>query len=316
MPRPWLSILMPIYNGENYLRCALNSIFKQASKTDFEVIAVDDGSTDSSLSILEDFQQRLPLRIDRLSRVGNWVKVTNHALSIATGHYVCFLHQDDLWLEDRLLTVRNITSAWPTADLILQPTRFVDHRGRFVGLWRCPLPKDRLLSSSRVLERLTVQNFVAIVAPVFRREVALDSGGLDEGLWYTADWDLWLKIASRGPTICWPSPLSAFRLHPTSQTVVRSANLADFRSQFEAVHNRHLESWQATEKTRQAVSRAARFSMEVNVALAAASHGLPQDWLGIVAKGIEMGPSCLGRYIRDSRILERLLSRFRARSPI
>ena len=165
---------MPVYNGENYLRCALNSIFEQASKTDFEVIAVDDGSTDSSLSILEDFQQRLPLRIDRLSRVGNWVKVTNHALSVATGHYVCFLHQDDLWLEDRLLTVRNITSAWPTADLILQPTRFVDRRGRFVGLWRCPLPKDRLLSSSRVLEQLTVQNFVAIVAPVFRREAALE----------------------------------------------------------------------------------------------------------------------------------------------
>ena len=146
-----------------------------------------------------------------------------------------------------------------------------------------------------------MQNFIATVAPVFRREAALECLRLDETLWYTADWDFWLKIASRGTTICWRSPLSAFRLHPAYQTVLRSVNLADFRSQFvEAVldHDRHLASWQATEKTRQAVSRAARFSdgSEMRL-LAGASHGLPQDWFGIVAEGIEMGPICLGRYI-------------------
>ena len=134
MPRPWLSILMPVYNGENYLRCALGSIFEAGKQNPFEVIAVDDGSTDSSLSILEDFL--------RNNAAFHFVSIGPRARELGQSyksrssgcygdHSLRSLHQDDLWLEDRLLTIREIASEWPTADLILQPTRFIDHRGRF-----------------------------------------------------------------------------------------------------------------------------------------------------------------------------------------
>jgi len=93
---PWLSVIMPVHNGERYLAEALRSV--RAEGTDgYEVIAVDDGSSDSTSDILTEWEQLLPLR--RLARRGggNWVAATNAGLREARGEYVCFLHQDDLW---------------------------------------------------------------------------------------------------------------------------------------------------------------------------------------------------------------------------
>src|ERR1035438_6119918 len=68
--------------------------------------------------------------------------------------------------------------------------RAIDQDGRKLGVWRCPLPANIELSSNLVMDRLLVQNFIAAPAPVFRRDTWLSCGGLDEKLWYTADWDI------------------------------------------------------------------------------------------------------------------------------
>ena len=97
MSRPWLSVIMPTYNGEAFLTNALNSILSQGDDQ-IEVIAVDDGSTDATIPILKSFATKLSLRIIVRERVGNWAANTNHGLSLAQGDFVCFLHQDDHWL--------------------------------------------------------------------------------------------------------------------------------------------------------------------------------------------------------------------------
>src|SRR5690349_19596597 len=116
--QPWLSVLMPTYNGRLYLPFALNSIVAQEDD-DIECIAVDDGSTDETLSILNSFEDKLSIKNLARERQGNWVGNTNYALSLARGEYVCFLHQDDLWLKDRLYLMKQLAEQFPKVVLLL-----------------------------------------------------------------------------------------------------------------------------------------------------------------------------------------------------
>ncbi len=310
MERPWLSVILPTYNGEAFLESALESVLPQLDGR-VEVIAVDDGSTDSTIQILESYREKMPLVIFERGRIGSWVANTNFGLEQARGDYVCFLHQDDLWLDGRLSHLRSWIDQSRSTALFLHPSRFIDSDGRGVGLWRCPLPGGEVLESAFVVERLLVQNFISMPAPMFSRELALKVGGLDEDLWYTADWDFWLKLAALGKTVYHPQALSAFRIHPLSQTAVRSDRNDDFRKQLEIVLERHLEDWKSFESIGRRVRRIAQYSVEVNIALAARVHGQESRLSHLFVQSLGLGPSGWLRYLRDSRILERVLARQR-----
>jgi len=310
--QPWLTVVVPTFNGAAYLPRALDSIAAEPDPG-VSVIAVDDGSDDDTPAILDRYRSRLNLDVVH-NRTGSWVANTNLALQRATGERACFLHQDDYWLPGRLEALRRQLAATPGAALLLHACRFVDRAERPLGSWRCPLPAYEPLPAADCVERLLVQNFVGIPGATFRRDLALAAGGLDESLWYTADWDLWLKLASTGPTVYIPRPLAAFRVHPESQTAARSHRLEDFRRQMEAIAERHLEPWPAPDpRTRAAVARVARACVEVNVGLAAAYHRQPVPWRRLAAAVASLRPSDWRRLLRDSRLWERVFARLRAR---
>jgi glycosyltransferase involved in cell wall biosynthesis len=310
--RPWLSVVVPTCNGAAYLPLALDSVVAEADPG-VAVIAVDDGSTDETGAILDRYRPRLNLDVIH-RRAGNWVANTNLGLRRATGDFACFLHQDDYWLPGRLPAVRQQLAATPDVSLLLHACRFVDRAGRPLGSWRCPYPAQVPMPPAFSVERLLVQNFVGIPGAVFRRDLALAVGGLDDTLWYTADWDLWLKLASAGPTAYVPQLLAAFRVHPKSQTAARSRSLDDFRRQMEVMAERHLDRWPAPHPaTRSAVARVARASVEVNVGLAAAYHRQPVPWRRLARALAPLGLSDWHRLLRDSRLWERVSARVRAR---
>jgi GT2 family glycosyltransferase len=309
MTAPWLSVVMPTFNGGTYLSTALDSILSQAEEG-IEVIAVDDGSTDDTVPILRKYADRMPLKLVEQQRIGNWVVGTNRGIELATGEYVSFLHQDDAWMPGRLRLVKQgLEAAAPS--LFLHPVWFIDSIGKRVGRWTCPLPAEISLSPDLVTERLLVQNFISIPGTIFQRATALELGGLDEKLWYTADWDLWLRIARRGTTLYMAKTLAAFRVHQMAMTATRSTRLSEFRRQLETVLERHLAEWQAHRTTRKRVEAAARFSVEVNVALAALVHRRPTHLGRLGLRLLSLGPSGLVRYLRDSRIGERTAARLR-----
>lgn len=301
----WLSVIMPTWNGSAFLRDALDSIAVQ-NEDDLEIIAVDDGSSDSTIEILECYSHNLPIRFIRQQHTGNWVNNTNIGLSMATAEYVSFLHQDDLWLPGRLKILRNMINKCPDVTLILHPSVFIDTIGRKIGIWRCPLPGDQKpLSPCDVFPKLLVQNFIAIPAPCFRREAVKKTGLMDEQLWYTADWKFWLQLASSGKTLYYPCPLSAFRIHSSSQTVSGSANLLEFRQQMQKVLDQYLP---LTAETKQL----AEFSIEMNTAMAALARGQSFDFRQLLKKSLLMSPVNWRQYISYSRIIERSLARVRA----
>jgi glycosyltransferase involved in cell wall biosynthesis len=311
MSQPWLSVIIPTYNGESFLLNALNSILSQGDHQ-IEVIAVDDGSTDATIQILESFTTKLSLRIVTPGRVGNWAANTNHGLSLARGDFVCFLHQDDHWLKDRIRVLKPLSGRDPSTTMLSHPSCFIDAHGKHVGLWRCPLPGNNDgLEPGIVVERLLVQNFISMPAPLFSREATLRVGGLDEDLWYTADWDFWLKLAAVGKTIYVPRALSALRIHAHSQTAHRSAYIDDVRRQMVVVLEKHIRCYETLHTSRPALRLAACFSVKLNATLASSVHGQKSNLLGLLPEFLAMDPGGCYLFLRDSRIFERTLSRVR-----
>ena len=115
--------------------------------------------------------------------------------------------------------------------------------------------------------------------PPFSGEAAvIDSAGMDETLWFSADWDLWLRLGALGPVrFIFDQPLGATRVHPESQTAARKLQPNEWKQQLSTVLTRHLESWPVTGKLRRSVERAAMASVAVNSALSAASRGEPVE---------------------------------------
>jgi glycosyltransferase involved in cell wall biosynthesis len=303
---PLLSIIMPSYNGEKFIAAALESIREQY-RDRIELVIVDDGSTDRTLEIVRNFADVLPIRLITPGRIGNWVAVTNIGLREAKGEWACLLHQDDLWLPGRMARLWREMEASESA-LILHNALFIGPDGEKLGRWTCPL-SEGVVQPDQFMERLLIQNFIAIPSPVFRRKAVLETGGLDEALWFSADWDLWLRLGALGPVRFIAETLSAFRVHPASQTAARKLMPNEWEEQLFIVLNRHMNNWNCTGKLRSSVERVARASIAVNSALSAASRGQSIQALKVLFKLLALGPDGWRRYLRDSRIVQRVGAR-------
>jgi hypothetical protein len=307
--RPWLTVIMPSYGGEEWIGLALQSL--AAEPTDgIEVLLIDGGPTPAAREIAQEFDDRLQLRVVAREDLNNWYGKTNFGVQLAQSPHVCLLSVDDVWLPGRATTVRGWIEAASSAVLHLAPTAIIDRHGRKLGIWRCPLPSSRELSFDAVAERLLVQNFIASPTPVFRRDAWSASGGLDESLWYTADWDIWLKLAAAGAVHYHPEVTSGFRIHTDSLTMTGSRNSAQLEQQMRTVLERYLPRLRSRS---QDVERAARASIVVNLALAAAAAGDPRGLWGALGSVLRLRPAALRRFLRDTRLLERVRPRVLAR---
>lgn len=120
---PQISIIIPVYNVEKYLHRCLDSVIGQ-SYEDWEAICVNDGSTDNSLCILEDYSKK-DSRISFISQENGGLSATrNTGLKAVTGKYVCFLDSDDYLDKNYLLMLHNEIEK-TNADIVMAPTRYL-----------------------------------------------------------------------------------------------------------------------------------------------------------------------------------------------
>lgn len=310
--RPWLSVIMPTYNGERFLDDALMSIAAQAER-DVEVVAVDDGSTDGTLDILRRWSRRLRLNVVELRHSGNWVESTRIGTSLADGRYLCWLHQDDFWRPQRLTALRHRLAVHPDAAFLAHPSWYADARGRRIGFWRCPLGEaDRLLGFREVGGPLLVQCSIASCGTIFKAEAARAVGSLDTALPYHADWDYWLRLTALGRTLYHRTPLAVFRIHAGSQTIAR-AEEADARlAEARFILRRHLPTFAAVGGDVNFAAAAASVSAEINHALNSLLNGHTVDFFRLARRVAALGPLGAARLLRDSRLTERCLSRLKA----
>jgi glycosyltransferase involved in cell wall biosynthesis len=306
----WLSVIVPSHNGQRWLSTALQSIADQKERG-IEVIVIDSSTEDTSLAIAESFATQFVIRALRRPDLLPWTAKTNFGVKQARGNWICMLHQDDFWLPNRLTELQNWLLSQPDVVMHLHPCYIVDGVGRRLGLWRCPLPADGSPVPAQLLyERLLVQNFIGIPTPAIRRDAYLMVGGLDSALWYTADWDLYLKVAGIGGVCYHSEALACFRVHKNSLTVLGSRDAQEFRNQHNIILDRHLDK--LAPGTRRAILQISEASIEVNVALAAAISGKFGGIRKAVRSVLSLGLAGIIRYFTYSRIIDRAVPRLLA----
>lgn len=311
MPAPFLSVVMPSFNGALWIGGALRSIAAEA-QPDVEVIVVDGDAGVETEQVVDGFKNELNVRYFRRPDLATWQAKTNFAVAEASAPHVAMLHVDDLWLPGRVAAVRQWIACEPDAVCHLAPSQLIDLQGRRIGTWRCPFePSAAPVNRDRLIERLLVQNFISCPAPVILRSAWTRLGGMDETLWYTADWDFYLKLAAAGDVVYHPEALTAFRIHGSSLTVSGSRDAADFEQQMQIVLDRHrgmLDPRAAKETLRMA-----RTSIAINKNLAIASRGRPTALWAALGHLLSLWPRQLLHYWQWSRFGERVIPRLRLR---
>lgn len=308
---PWLSVILPTHRGERWLGDTLDSLAAQC-ETGFECIVIDSSPDEGTMRLVQSYADRLSFRTFKRPDLEHWRSKTNFGFEVARAQHVCMLHQDDFWRPERSTIVRQWIAAAPEVSVHLHPALVVDEHGRRLGTWRCPLPADgRPIDRSLLVERLLVQNFISVPTPVIRRDAFLAVGGIDEALWYTGDWDLYLKLALAGTVAYHPQALSCFRIHGASLTMSGSRDAADFERQLREVLDKHIAQLPAARRA--AVTPRALASLRVNLSLAAANAGAPAHLAHAAAAIAGLGPVGAYQYLRDSRLAERVIPRLRAR---
>lgn len=307
---PFLTLIIPVHCGEQWIAATLDSIVAE-SAGDLEVIVIDGSPDGASAEIVARYAERLALDVVKRPDLDNFRTKVNFGVERARAPYVCILCQDDLWLPGRLAAIRRWIASAPEAALHAGPVLMVDQDARPLGKLRCPLPTEAPTPTELLVERLLVQNFICAPTVVFRRDHWIAVGGMDVDLWYTADWDLWFKLADLGAVHYHDEMTAAFRIHGGSHTISGSRDLASFEAQMRTVLDRHLD--RVLPALSAPVARAANASIKINVALAAASGGSLAAFSKAAAQLLLLGPFGLYRYLRDSRLSERAFPRLRAK---
>lgn len=259
------------------------------------------------------FYGGMPFTIIEQARSGNWVAATATGMAAARGEYLCWLHQDDAWQPRRLAALRRLIAAHPRAGLLVHPSWYMDVAGRRIGYWHCALPQaDRPLTFAEVGPRLVVQCSIASCATVFSAEAVRRVGLPDPALSYHADWEYWLRLSLRTDTVYHRTPLASFRLHRGSQTIARVDEADDRLAQSLRIQTRYLRELQGLVDDPHQLTRVARFSSNANHALNRLAAGRLCNWQSLVRDAARLGPGGAWCFLRDSRIVERCLSRLQA----
>lgn len=202
-------MLLPVRNAADYLDQALASLAGQTLR-DFEIIAVDNGSTDGSADILGRWAGHEPrLRVLKLDRPGISASL-NLAAANARAPFLARLDADDIALPCRLAAQMEAMSRSPALGLLGSCAELVDHRNRRIGAVDRPLGDSELRALLRSANGF-VHSSVMIRASVFRA-----AGGYRNGLVSAQDFDLWLRIAEISEIANLPQRLIRYRAHRTS----------------------------------------------------------------------------------------------------
>ena len=195
MNSPLVSILMPVRNEERFLKSALASIRAQTFKQ-WELVVVDDGSTDATAGILEAFAADPRVKV-LMNRQKGLVNALNYGFSECTAPFVARMDGDDVSHPERLKTQLDLFAANPDVGLVASSFRHFPRREIKVGMLAYEEWQNTLLSHDRIMADLFVESPFVHPGVMFRREILSALGGYRDMGW-AEDYDLWLRMAHAG----------------------------------------------------------------------------------------------------------------------
>jgi glycosyltransferase involved in cell wall biosynthesis len=211
--QPKVSVVMPVYNGELYLREAIDSILNQTF-SDFEFIAIDDGSTDRSVEIIRSYTD------PRLRLVANPVNqglrfVANQVNNLAKAEYIARMDCDDISLPQRLAKQVEYLDRHPDIAVIGGQSIYIDTNGKVTDnqdIYQAPIDPSSM--------KWTASYECPFVNPtvMYRKQIlCVELGGYDETATFAEDYEIWLRLLKnnyQGANL--PDLLVKYRINPNS----------------------------------------------------------------------------------------------------
>ena len=207
--KPVITIVTAVFNGSEYIQETIDSVLRNAAGTSFEYIVVDDGSTDNTLNLLQEYGDKIS--IVSHANCGESESVTR-AFKKARGDYLLVVSADDPLLTSKLFedvfewftNDKNLVAVYPDWQMI-------DPVGNVLQTVLVPdYSDDLLIGECRTLPGPGV---------IFRKNAALEIGGRLSKWVYVGDYDFWLRLSRLGEIRHRPQVLAQWRHHPTSTSV-------------------------------------------------------------------------------------------------
>jgi glycosyltransferase involved in cell wall biosynthesis len=213
---PEITVLLAVRNGARYLRAAVESVLAQ-SFADFELLLIDDASTDDTPRLIESWSDPRIRRVRHPSPIG-LTKSLNSGLHLASGALIARHDADDISHPERLRLQRDVLQRDPANVLVGSRAGLIDSAGRRFGRKWQP-QSDGAIRWAHLFENAFVHSAV-----MFRKTTVLDElGGYDESFETCQDYDLWSRALRIGKAGNLPEPLLDLRLHEQSVSATRRA---------------------------------------------------------------------------------------------
>ena len=229
-PNCLITVLIPVYNAEKHIGDTLDSLLTQTS-TNFEVVCVDDGSTDESLKVLKSYKQKFK-NFKVISRKNTGiVSALNDGIAESSGEFIARLDSDDICKHDRLEKQAQFLVQNDDVIVVGSSAELIDEKNRKIGFFPVKDSHEQLLE-----ELLKGNSVIHHPSAMIRKSALLKVNGYREGYCPAEDYDLWLRLSEVGKLANITEPLIikrqtttglvATRIHDRDQIVEQSLNEA------------------------------------------------------------------------------------------
>ncbi|MBR3834611.1 MAG: glycosyltransferase [Lachnospiraceae bacterium] len=220
--KPLLSVVIPSYNHEKFIKQAIDSVLNQTYKN-LELIVIDDGSKDSSIDIIKSYKDdRLTLVCQENAGAHNAI---NKGLSMAKGEYLAVLNSDDIFTKDRFEIMIKEMQKKPEVGFACTYIQIIDTEGNKLGLkegwknmepWTVPHPELSFKATDDFKLNLLMTNFTSTTSNfLFTRDLYEKIGGM-RNLRFAHDWDFALRAAEVTECMMIEKPLMEYRVHSSN----------------------------------------------------------------------------------------------------
>lgn len=207
-----VSVIIPVYNGEKYIYEAIDSILNQAYQ-DFEIIVIDDGSTDNTPKILKEYGSKIKWKSQENKGQASAI---NEAIKMANGEYIALLDSDDVYLPNKLEIQISYLDRHQKIGLVYSNRYLINADGKIIGMRRSSRPDNILLLQENYIPRSTV---------VHRKKCIDKVGMYDESISGNDDWDMWIRISEKFKMGYIDKPLVKYRVHGKNISLTRPNRL-------------------------------------------------------------------------------------------
>lgn len=208
-----ISVVTPSFNQAQFIRRTIDSILGQTGDFELDYRVIDGGSTDGTIEILESYGDRLRWKSERDN---GQVDAINKGLRETTGDVVGWINSDDILLPGALARVAAALEAHPEREWVHGYCKIIDRDDREVRRWVSAYKAFR--ARHHTLENFLTENYVSQMTAFWRRSVHDEIGYVDPTIRFAFDYDLFVRLASRGEPVYLPEPIACFRWYTSSKS--------------------------------------------------------------------------------------------------